>query len=327
MKNIKKLVACIGSMCLLVTSIGGIVSNASIIDTVTSTEEYKQLNDGYTKAFAYNDGMYDYDVFINDAVLNLTYDEYSKYDLKLQPAGYKLSKYGSEYIKVSTDNPEIAYAIMNYPNNTRFETYCYNALPDGTASETDTGYYIITYIPYEYESTLKQMLNEGTLLSMSVCVDYRKYDSLITPNEKEFDNTVLMVAEDASMVKSVEELPMVTSVSVDDASKNTYKVHVKEDFTLKEYFQLEEYLFNHKLVEDDHCIRTESMPFIYEEYVGSDSIDTVSVSYIKDTTLGDSTTVGESEPTGVRGDINYDGKVTTVDLLLLKKYLLGIVKW
>ena len=45
------------------------------------------------------------------------------------------------------------------------------------------------------------------------------------------------------------------------------------------------------------------------------------------TTIGESTTVGDSEPTGVRGDINYDGKVTTVDLLLLKKYLLGIVKW
>ena len=48
---------------------------------------------------------------------------------------------------------------------------------------------------------------------------------------------------------------------------------------------------------------------------------------INKATLGDSTTVGESEPTGVRGDINYDGKVTTLDLLLLKKYLLGIVKW
>ena len=44
-------------------------------------------------------------------------------------------------------------------------------------------------------------------------------------------------------------------------------------------------------------------------------------------TIGNSNTVGDSEPTGVRGDINYDGKVTTVDLLLLKKYLLGIVKW
>ena len=44
-------------------------------------------------------------------------------------------------------------------------------------------------------------------------------------------------------------------------------------------------------------------------------------------TIGNSNTVGESEPTGVRGDINYDGKVTTVDLLLLKKYLLGIIKW
>ena len=44
-------------------------------------------------------------------------------------------------------------------------------------------------------------------------------------------------------------------------------------------------------------------------------------------TIGNSNTVGESEPTGVRGDINYDGKVTTLDLLLLKKYLLGITTW
>ena len=41
----------------------------------------------------------------------------------------------------------------------------------------------------------------------------------------------------------------------------------------------------------------------------------------------DDLTIGNSKATGVRGDINYDGKVTTLDLLLLKKYLLGIVKW
>ena len=41
----------------------------------------------------------------------------------------------------------------------------------------------------------------------------------------------------------------------------------------------------------------------------------------------DDLTIGNSKATGVRGDINYDGKVTTADLLLLKKYLLGIVKW
>ena len=51
------------------------------------------------------------------------------------------------------------------------------------------------------------------------------------------------------------------------------------------------------------------------------------ISIGESTTVGDSTTVGESEPTGVRGDINYDGKVTTLDLLLLKRYLLGIIKW
>ena len=55
--------------------------------------------------------------------------------------------------------------------------------------------------------------------------------------------------------------------------------------------------------------------------------DIYTVSSDSNVTVGNSNTVGESEPTGVRGDINYDGKVTTLDLLLLKKYLLGIIKW
>ena len=50
------------------------------------------------------------------------------------------------------------------------------------------------------------------------------------------------------------------------------------------------------------------------------------------TTIGDSEnkpiteiTVGDS--TFPRGDINLDGKVNTVDLLMLKKYLLGLIEW
>ena len=35
--------------------------------------------------------------------------------------------------------------------------------------------------------------------------------------------------------------------------------------------------------------------------------------------------IGDS--TFPRGDINLDGKVTTVDLLMLKKYLLGLMEW
>ena len=52
----------------------------------------------------------------------------------------------------------------------------------------------------------------------------------------------------------------------------------------------------------------------------------------------DNTTIGESEnkpiteitvgdSTFPRGDINLDGKVNTVDLLMLKKYLLGLMEW
>ena len=57
-----------------------------------------------------------------------------------------------------------------------------------------------------------------------------------------------------------------------------------------------------------------------------------------DVTSNDKSTVGESsgnpnteftvgDSTFPRGDINLDGKVNTVDLLMLKKYLLGLMEW
>lgn len=47
------------------------------------------------------------------------------------------------------------------------------------------------------------------------------------------------------------------------------------------------------------------------------------------TTIGDSTTrlTLNETPTGIRGDVNYDGEVNAVDLLVLKKYLLQMVTW
>lgn len=50
----------------------------------------------------------------------------------------------------------------------------------------------------------------------------------------------------------------------------------------------------------------------------------------QNTTIGESTSITEftvGESTYPRGDINLDGKVNTVDLLMLKKYLLGLMEW
>lgn len=49
-----------------------------------------------------------------------------------------------------------------------------------------------------------------------------------------------------------------------------------------------------------------------------------------DVTIGDSDsniTIGESTATTIRGDVNLDGKVNSLDLLVLKKYLLGLIEW
>ena len=66
--------------------------------------------------------------------------------------------------------------------------------------------------------------------------------------------------------------------------------------------------------------------WIYSAQVSSD------VTSNNKSTVGESSgnpntefTVGDS--TFPRGDINLDGKVNTVDLLMLKKYLLGLMEW
>ena len=35
----------------------------------------------------------------------------------------------------------------------------------------------------------------------------------------------------------------------------------------------------------------------------------------------------DAEPTNIRGDINYDGKVNSADILFLRRYLLHLLKW
>ena len=94
---------------------------------------------------------------------------------------------------------------------------------------------------------------------------------------------------------------------------------IKNNITLDEYnnyFYLEE-TYSYIRVIYDYGIHDF---LIQDEYIS------------KDTTIGDSEnkpiteiTVGDS--TFPRGDINLDGKVNTVDLLMLKKYLLGLIEW
>lgn len=67
---------------------------------------------------------------------------------------------------------------------------------------------------------------------------------------------------------------------------------------------------------------TEGVPDIFKDTTVGDS----------SSTIGDSSTVGDSdvlpsEPTGIRGDVNYDGKVNVADIITLRRYLLHIIEW
>ena len=86
--------------------------------------------------------------------------------------------------------------------------------------------------------------------------------------------------------------------------------------------------FNYILVETGDAYTHIHFDTVMQEW----NIDDVSVQKPNNTTIGESEnkpiteiTVGDS--TFPRGDINLDGKVTTVDLLMLKKYLLGLMEW
>jgi uncharacterized protein YqkB len=48
----------------------------------------------------------------------------------------------------------------------------------------------------------------------------------------------------------------------------------------------------------------------------------------KDDTIGESTgSTLSGEPTGIRGDVNYDGRVNVADVMLLKRYILRLITW
>ena len=89
---------------------------------------------------------------------------------------------------------------------------------------------------------------------------------------------------------------------------------IKNNITLDEYnnyFYLEETYSYIRVVYDygihDFLLSGEDIPKVDENKP------------ITEITVGDSTFP--------RGDINLDGKVNTVDLLMLKKYLLGLMEW
>jgi hypothetical protein len=65
------------------------------------------------------------------------------------------------------------------------------------------------------------------------------------------------------------------------------------------------------------------------KYVSKQTETTIGDSDTTEPTIGDSTTSVDlnETPTNVRGDVNYDGQVNAVDLLLLKKYLLKLITW
>ncbi len=100
--------------------------------------------------------------------------------------------------------------------------------------------------------------------------------------------------------------------------------------TFEEYLEDNPEMINDEGAYLDWFVGHNSNNAMYTEefYKGEVGVD-ISVAE-DDTTIGDSTPVTEftvGESTFPRGDINLDGKVNTVDLLMLKKYLLGLMEW
>jgi hypothetical protein len=66
-----------------------------------------------------------------------------------------------------------------------------------------------------------------------------------------------------------------------------------------------------------------------EEYINSKNLENTTIgdstATDDDATIGDSDSTEPSETTLQRGDVNGDGKINAVDLLQLKKYILGLI--
>jgi hypothetical protein len=90
------------------------------------------------------------------------------------------------------------------------------------------------------------------------------------------------------------------------------------------------YCFNAAFTKDDGTTWTYHGSAVKEEELSTeDKKLTYEMPISASPTIGDSTEKVEfpETPTGIRGDVNYDGEVNAVDLLLLKKYLLQIITW
>ncbi len=131
-------------------------------------------------------------------------------------------------------------------------------------------------------------------------------------------------------------------VIVQDSSNNVIsKYYLEVDYThnsvnqtkIDDTFDISQVEKIITISNDEHTIMYVDFKTFYALLIYEKETFLMQDEYIfKDTTIGDSEnkpiteiTVGDS--TFPRGDINLDGKVNTLDLLMLKKYLLGLMEW
>jgi hypothetical protein len=130
----------------------------------------------------------------------------------------------------------------------------------------------------------------------------------------------LSVFSDEELTTIKKHFPVKIDDSVDVSAVETVRTVTREDSSIP--------------IDIGYCYT--SMGYVFDE-LGAWTQDE---SAIQKATIGDSdedseATIGDSTtsvslnetPTNVRGDVNYDGVVNAVDLLLLKKYLLKLITW
>ena len=198
----------------------------------------------------------------------------------------------------------------------------YDLLPDGeVVNEVYNGYettvdYKIKNLTYD---TLKQLCNSE--------------DKILTINGEQFKFTGYSDGEEdiGTATGGFRWVPIIVfHFTKLDTVIDEYGNEWRSDYDMTYYVNNDDNLNETLTLHGDATVNMnispappkEGVPDIFKDTTVGDS----------SSTIGDSSTVGDSdvlpsEPTGIRGDVNYDGKVNVADIITLRRYLLHIIEW
>ena len=304
MKNIKKILACVMAVATLgALTVFPMSTNAIILDNNVNFDDYGT----------------DYKYIIQEAVFVVDNGLYSAKYYFNSNDGFLPQKVDDDF---DTSNVEIVINVNEETN--------------GFIVDTPVDYY--AYIYYNFsesdDASVHCWLMEATTIEKST-IDYSEYE------QNSYTEVILDIKDDEYSKKYYVNTAFgegIFPARIIDENGNIQKISYEDEDKFNSIINNVD-LSTIQTVTFDKTICTESINLEFETYYTKLVYDfsqhelLLQENNIPKTTIDESDNIGDSteiiggSDTGIRGDINYDGKVNVSDLIYLRRYLLHLIKW